>query len=56
MKFTVNFKTPDALYYALKNMEEDEEFKCKEFAEKYIKYGEYISVEFDTETRTVKVL
>lgn len=61
MKFTVTFKTPDALERALDdafplevraaNMRE-----ARKFAERYVKYGECISVEFDTETGTAKVL
>ena len=29
---------------------------CRNFAEKYFKYGEYLTVEFDTDAKTAKVI
>ena len=57
MKFVLFFKTPDVLHYALDdtNMSEDEREKCKEFAEKWVDYGECASIEFDTEAGTATV-
>lgn len=82
MKFTVTFKTPDALDQlnsehmqpCAKHLAEDEwgHEDCddcveadeaekeklqsmKEFAEQYIEYGEYVNIEFDTDTQTAIV-
>lgn len=56
MKVIVRFKTPDALYYALEGQEEEDKAAIKKVAEKYISYGECISIEFDTETGEARVL
>jgi hypothetical protein len=74
MKFTVTFKTPDALDYAIEDaanndsgieaIADDEEredakfalkMELKMFAEKWVRYGEYINVEFDTDAGTASV-
>lgn len=57
MKFCLTFKTPDVLEqldYETFTLEES--YKIQEFAKKFIKYGEYITVEFDTEKQTAKVI
>lgn len=56
MKFTVTFKTPDALDYAIEDLSEDEQEEAKETARKFIEYGEYAVIEFDTETQTATVV
>lgn len=57
MKFRVTFKTNDALdYVSILEGGEELSIEAREFAEKYVKYGEYITVEFDNEKETVKVL
>jgi hypothetical protein len=70
MKFRVTMKTPDALNYALEDLEEqmiehafldkderDEQInEAREFAEEYMEWSEYLRVEFDTEAKTVTVL
>jgi hypothetical protein len=77
MKFTVYFKTPDAMHYAIEEAiewvgyeddqpptdseaAEEEKYKITEamnaVAEKFMKYGEVITVEFDTEAKTATVL
>jgi len=79
-KFTVTFKTPDAVADAAveagnaeaaermaglgRPAEEGEQdelatywTKCfKEFAGKWVRYGEYVTIEFDTEAGTATVL
>jgi hypothetical protein len=57
MIVNITFKTPDAVYYALKDDEipEDEKEDLEEFLGEYIKNGEYITIEFDTETKTATV-
>lgn len=56
MKFSVYFKTPDALDYALDGLSEDEEREARDFAGKFIEYGECITVEFDTEEGTATIV
>ena len=71
MLIQLTFKTPDVfdcVEYYIKNAridgedeeDEDEQYQrqeeTREFIRKYVKYDEYISVEFDTEAKTVKVL
>jgi len=63
MKFVVTFKTPNALddiidYEEFENEEEREEQReaLQVIADKFLKYGELISIEFDTEVGTAKVL
>lgn len=52
MKFTLTFKMPDVLNQLTHDFETEKQDEAKAFAEKYVKYGEYISVEFDTENKT----
>lgn len=56
MKFHITFKTPDAVDYAVD--EHGQEFKeeIKETAQKFVRYGELVTIEFDTETQTATVL
>ncbi len=56
MKFSVYFKTPDALDYAIEHMDEEEQIQARDFAGKFIEYGECITVEFDTEEGTATVI
>jgi len=56
MRFKATFKTPDVLDYALEYFEGEDRETAKELAEKYIEYGEYITIVFDTETQTATVL
>ena len=56
MKFTVTLKDPDALDNTLIEYPENKRRKLKDFAGKFLDYGEYITVEFDTEKKTAIVL
>lgn len=56
MRFKATFKTPDVLDYALEYLEGEELAEAKELAEKYVQYGEYVTIEFDTETQTATVV
>jgi hypothetical protein len=70
MKFIVTFKTPDAVLDAIErelppaivgNQEEEslrayEVEKLAEFVAKWVRYGEYVDIEFDTEAGTATVL
>lgn len=60
-KFIISFKTPDALSDAVTDLEndgfsEDEAAHAKNVAGRFIQYGEYAHIEFDTETGKAKVL
>lgn len=57
MKFKLTFKTPD-VFDDIDDEFEDEESRevCKEFARKYMKYSEYITIEFDTVAETATVM
>jgi hypothetical protein len=56
MKFTVSFKTPDALDWPLEEMPEEDREKAENFAAKWIEYGEEVNIEFDTVKKTATVL
>ena len=50
MKVILTFKTPDVM-----NQLEDREV-AEAVIEKFLEYGEILTVEFDTETQTARVL
>lgn len=65
MKFTLMFKTPDVLDQIQEQIDDhkydDDEYysmleDAKIFAQQYVKWSEYITIEFDSELKTVKVL
>lgn len=67
MKFRVTFKTPDAVDYAMQNALRydnslDDEaaveliHAMEDVAEKFVQWGECITIEFDTETQTATVV
>ena len=66
MKIRVFFKTPDAVENALDSMglsegNNDESqmealFEAKNLIEKYVRHGENVLIEFDTETKTAEVV
>lgn len=57
MKFVLSFKTPDVLDQVLEELETQEVREVVErIASKFIGFGEYIDIEFDTETGTATVL
>lgn len=61
MKFNVYFKTPGAGDDALQSVEDStssrrEYSKAEALVEKWVKYGEYLTVEIDTEKETIRVL
>ncbi len=56
MKIQITFKSPGALDCATANLSKDEKDEAAEVIEKFIKYDEYITIEFDTETKTARVL
>jgi hypothetical protein len=56
MKFTVSFKDPDALDASLLDYPEHSQKVSKAFANKFLTWGEYVDIEFDTEKGTATVL
>lgn len=72
MKFRATFKSLDAIHYALEDVftkyDEDDNVipmtdddvdqynKCRRLTEKFVQYGELVTIEFDTETGTARVL
>lgn len=56
MKILLGFKTPDVVDYAMEDVPEDERDNVKEVIEKFVEYGEDLTVEIDTETGTAEVL
>ncbi len=56
MKFTISFKTPDALSDAVEDVDEADRAAVEAVAGKFIEYGEYVNIEFDTKTGEAKVL
>lgn len=56
MKFNISFKTPDAAHYALQDIDDEHKDKAEEIIGKFVRYGEYVDIEFDTETGEAKVL
>jgi UDP-3-O-[3-hydroxymyristoyl] glucosamine N-acyltransferase len=58
MKFTLSFKSPDVFeqFQYMSNIHPNDHEACKAAAEKYVKYGEYVTIEFDTETGDAKVI
>lgn len=68
MKFKVTFKTPDAVEYGLLDSgaptdgmgnldrEDDEVQECFALSRKFVQYGEYVTIEFDTQTQTATVV
>jgi len=56
MKTKITFKTPDALFYAIQDLSPDDRELVEPIAKKFIKYGEIITVEIDTEKETCTVV
>lgn len=55
MKFSLTFKTPDVLYDALQDISEDDRDRAQEVANKFVTYGEYVTIDIDTEKETAEV-
>lgn len=60
MKFRVTMKNPDAIHNALHDLDLDPNDELPagidSLIDKFMKYGEYITVEFDTEDQTAVVV
>ncbi len=56
MKFQLSFKTPDVLDQLDEVLDPDDQEAARETARQYLQYGEYLRVEFDTDTETATVV
>jgi hypothetical protein len=56
MKLNLIFKNPETLPEVLKDLNEEEYAKVKNAISKFIKWGEYVEIEIDTETMTAKIV
>lgn len=56
MKFLITFKTPDAIEYAADNYDEEQREEIREAAKKFVTYGEYVTILFDSKKKTATVL
>lgn len=60
MKFLITLKDPDGLDYAITDALQHDynatSDQLKSIAKKWFEYGEYLTVEIDTETKSIKVL
>ena len=52
----MTFKDPNALDMSCDGHTDTEREKMKAFAERFLRWGEYISIEFDTKTGTATVI
>lgn len=51
MTIKLTFKCPDVVFYATENIEDvEDKFEAEEACKKWIKYGELLTVEIDTQT------
>jgi hypothetical protein len=56
MKIQITFKTPDAVFFALEDLSEEEQEYAKQLLEKWVKYEEVVTVELDTDAKTLNVV
>lgn len=57
MKFRLTFKTPDVLEQLRDQLPDPEaEMAFRRLADKYVKFAEYVTLEFDTITQSAKVV
>lgn len=56
MKFRLSFKTPDVVFYAVKGESEENKDAIERCLEKYVEYGECVSIEFDTDDPSYAVV
>lgn len=59
-KYQIVFKTPDALQtfedYKLNDIDEEEAELVKYLLKPYVRYGEMVKIEVDTNTQSVKLI
>ena len=55
-KYKATFKAQDALDYALEYTEGEEREKARDLMRKFVRWGEYVTIEFDTDNHAATVL
>ena len=50
MKVRLTFKSPDVVFHATEGMSDEDRQEAEAACEKWVKYGEYLTVDIDTET------
>lgn len=55
MKFKLTFKTPDIIDQ-IEDLSEEDVAAAKETLDRFVKYNECITIEFDTESQTAIVI
>ena len=57
MIFTVSFKTPDAVHYALEDIDDQGDIdKAQKLLGKFVEYGECVDISFNTDDGTATVI
>ena len=56
MKVQLTFKSPDVIDCAIENLSEEKKEEAKEIIQKFVRDGEYIDVEIDTDLETCDVI
>lgn len=56
MNIQLTFKCPDAVDYAIEDIPEEDRAEVAHLLKRWIEYGEVITVEVDTETKTIQVI
>lgn len=55
MKIKIMMKSPDVLDYALENLDDEESETIKDNLKKWFRYGEVVTLVYDTEQDTLTV-
>lgn len=59
-KVQLNFKTPDVIDYAMQELHDSEQIfdenEVRRLLKRFVRYGECINVEIDTDTQEAKVV
>lgn len=55
-KVRITFKSPDAVYHALRDIPDSEKEHAEEVVSKYVEYYEYVTIEIDLDTEEATVV
>jgi hypothetical protein len=55
MKIDLHFKTPDVAYQAISDIPDEEKIAAEQAIGKFVRYGENVTIQIDTETGTAIV-
>ena len=56
MRVQITMKSPDACLDAFEGLTDEQRSKVQTVADKFFEYGEYVTLEIDTETESCTVL